>query len=149
MSVGQFCNREVIVARRSDPVPDLARLMREYHVGDLVVVESIDAPVPVGMVTDRDLVVEVLAADIEPASLTAGDIMSYDLLVAREGDSLCDTLKRMRARGVRRVPVVDDQHGRLVGIITVDDVLEVLADELSALARIPERERVHEQEARP
>lgn len=149
MSVGQFCNREVIVARRNDPVPELARLMREYHVGDLVVVESIDAPVPVGIVTDRDLVVEVLAVGVDPDSLTAGDIMSLELIAARESDSLLDTLKRMRARGVRRVPVVDDQYGRLVGIITVDDVLEVLADELSAMARIPHREREQEEGARP
>lgn len=148
MSVGQFCNREVIVARRQDPVPELARLMRQYHVGDLVVVESIDAPVPVGLVTDRDLVVEVLAQEVEPAAVTAGDIMSADLLVARESDSLWETLKRMRARAVRRVPVVDDQHGRLVGIIAVDDVLELLTDELSALARIPFRERDQEQETR-
>jgi len=148
MSVGQFCNREVIVARRQDPVPELARLMRQYHVGDLVVVESIDAPVPVGLVTDRDLVVEVLAQEVEPAAVTAGDVMSADLLVARESDGLWETLKRMRARAVRRVPVVDDQHGRLVGIIAVDDVLELLTDELSALARIPFRERDQEQETR-
>ncbi len=148
MSVGQFCNREVIVARRKDPVPELARLMRQYHVGDLVVVESIDAPVPVGLVTDRDLVVEVMAQEVEPAAVTAGDVMSVDLLVARESDGLWETLKRMRARAVRRVPVVDDQHGRLVGIIAVDDVLELLTDELSALARIPFRGRDLEQETR-
>lgn len=149
MSVGQFCNREVIVARRNDPVPDLARLMREYHVGDLVVVESIDAPVPVGIVTDRDLVVTVLAEEVDPASLTAGDIMTSALLIARESDSLWDVLKRMRARGVRRVPVVDDRHGRLVGIITVDDVLEVLAEELLTLAHVSGRGRAREQAARP
>jgi CBS domain-containing protein len=148
MSVGQVCNREVVIARRQDPVPDLARLMRQYHVGDLVVVDSIDAPVPIGLVTDRDLVVEVMAQEVDPAAVTAGDIMSVDLLVARESDDLWETLKRMRARAVRRVPVVDDQHGRLVGIIAVDDVLEVLSDALSALARIPFRERDREQDTR-
>ncbi len=119
--------------------------MREYHVGDLIVVESIDAPLPVGVVTDRDLVVEVLAETVDPTAVTAGDIMSSDLVVARESESLWDTLKRMRARGVRRVPVVDDRNGRLVGILSADDVMDLLAEEFSALARIPFREREREQ----
>lgn len=76
MPVGEFCNREVVITQRGTPIIEAAKLMRRHHVGDIVVVDYEEAnPLPVGMLTDRDIVVEIIAYDLNPASLTAGDVM--------------------------------------------------------------------------
>ncbi len=144
MSVGQFCNRDTAIARREDSVLDVARIMRQWHVGCLVIVENDDRGVkPVGIITDRDLVIEILAANLNPDAVTVGDVLSSGLLTAREQDGLWETLRRMQSRGVRRVPVVDAE-GYLAGIITQDDLLEILVSELSDLVKIPGRSRSEE-----
>jgi CBS domain-containing protein len=149
MAVGDICNREVVVCERASSVVAAAQLMRQHHVGTLVVVEEQgEQRVPVGIVTDRDVVVEVVAKEIAFDAVSVGDIMSFDLLTAREEDDLWDTLAAMRARGVRRVPVVDDAGG-LVGLVTVDDLLDLLAEELGALARVIRREQLREELRRP
>lgn len=141
MTVGRICNRDVVVARAEDSIQVVAQLMREYHIGDVVVVEERGAVrVPVGIVTDRDVVVEVIAAGVAPDSVSVGDIMSFDLVTAHEDDSMWDTLQRMRINAVRRIPVIDEQ-GTLVGILALDDLLELLAGELVDLARVANRQR--------
>lgn len=148
MTVGEFCNREVVFIRRDESIPEAARLMRRHHVGDLVVVEEQqDRRVPVGIVTDRDLVLEVIAQEVDPNRLTVGDVMSFELVTAREEDSLFDAIKLMRCRGVRRVPVVD-RAGVLVGILSVDDLLELFAETLGDLATLLQREQQREKERR-
>ncbi len=149
MTIGTICNRDTIFTTRNSSIVDAAQLMRDHHVGDLVVVdEQAGRRVPVGIVTDRDLVIEILARQVAPGSVTIGDIMSGELVTAREGDGLFDTLQRMRAKGVRRVPVVD-AGGALAGIVAVDDFLDLLAEEISALARLVSREQARERTARP
>lgn len=141
MTVGRVCNRDVVVTRAEDSLRSVAQLMREHHIGDVVVVEEHGgAPVPVGIVTDRDLVVEVIAEGVVPDALSVGDIMSFELVIAHEEDSLWDALQRMRVNAVRRIPVVDGR-GALVGILTLDDLLELLAGELTDLARVANRQR--------
>jgi CBS-domain-containing membrane protein len=148
MFTGEVCNREVIVVARNTSIVDAARLMRVHHVGDLVVVEDrAGERTPVGIVTDRDIVVEVIAQSVPLDALVAGDIMSPELLTAQEGDMIWDTLERMRAKGVRRVPVVD-ARGALVGIVSVDDLLGILSEELTALARLVKNEQLRERMAR-
>lgn len=146
MTVGAFCNREVVVASPYSGIAEAARLMREHHVGDLVIVEG-ERRVPVGILTDRDLVVEVLAEGVEPDVLAVGDAMSRDVVTANEDDSLWMTLQRMRSKGVRRVPIVDRQGG-LVGILTMDDLLELLTNELADLAKVINREQDRERTVR-
>ena len=149
MTIGTICNRDTVFTTRSSSIVDAAQLMREHHVGDLVVVdEQAGRRVPVGIVTDRDLVVEILARQVEPGSVTVGDVMSGELVTARESDGLFDTLQRMRAKGVRRVPVVD-AGGALAGIVAVDDFLDLLAEEITALARLVSREQARERTTRP
>jgi CBS domain-containing protein len=148
MSVGQFCNRDTVILRKADAIVEAAKLMREFHVGSAVVVEdSEEGAKPVGIVTDRDLVIEILAAELDPNSVTVGDIMSYELITAREEDGLWETLQRMRLKGVRRMPVVN-QQGVLVGILTSDDLLEILTGELTELVRIIGKEKEREQKTR-
>jgi CBS domain-containing protein len=148
MSVGEFCNREVIIVEKQESVVEAAKLMRHHHVGDVVVVEEKEGVnVPVGIVTDRDIVIEVLAEDVEPASVSVADIMSSELAKVREEDELLQTIQFMRSRGVRRLPVVDAQGG-LVGILTVDDVLDLVAEQLSDLVGLATREQYRESKTR-
>lgn len=148
MTTGEICNRDTVFTTRDSSIAEAARLMREQHVGDLVVVdERSGRRVPIGILTDRDLVVEILAKGVDMNAVTVGDIMSSELVTARETDNLYDTMQRMRAKGVRRVPVVDATGG-LVGIVSVDDFLGLLADELTALTRLVSREQAREQRQR-
>lgn len=148
MDVGEICTREVVIATRNTTVVEAARLMREYHVGDLVVVdESEGRRVPVGIVTDRDIVVGVLALGLDPAVLTVGDIMGSHLVTAAEDDDVYETLQIMRTRGVRRVPVVNTA-GALVGIVVLDDILEIFAEELDAAVKVVAREQANESQRR-
>lgn len=139
MRVGEYCNREVMVAGRTTGVLDAARLMRRYDVGTLVIVERAhDGSRPIGIVTDRDLVVEVLAQDAPAAQLALDDIMNPHPS-ALEDDDVLDTLRRMRTLGVRRMPVVDSR-GLLIGILVVDDLLELLAGSLHEIVDLIGRE---------
>ena len=111
-----------------------AQLMRKHHVGALVVVDAAEQTRPVGIVTDRDLVLGLMAEGLDPALFTVGDIMSTDLVLARPEMDALDAVALMRERRLHRIIVVDDV-GRLVGIATVDDVLAVLAQGLLDLSR--------------
>lgn len=123
MKIGECCNREVVVAEKHMEILDTAKLMRKHHVGDLVVVEKRnDVTRPVGILTDRDLVVEVMAQEVPPGEVTAADVMSLDIATVREEEGVWETLERMRDLGVRRMPVVD-QDESLVGLITMDDLV--------------------------
>ncbi len=148
MTVGKICNRDVVFIHKQASIPDAARLMREYHVGDLVVVrEKTGGRVPVGIVTDRDIVLEVIAEGVGMDDITVGDIMSNHLVTARESDSLFETIKVMRARGVRRLPVVDGGN-ELVGILSVDDLIDLFSEHIADLAWLIARERRREEEKR-
>jgi CBS domain-containing protein len=149
MTVGKFCNREVIIAEKSCTATEVAKLMRQHHVGDVVIVESHGGKVtPIGILTDRDIVIELIACDVAPDSVSARDVMSYELVTAREEDSIWDTLQKMRARGVSRVPVVN-AAGELQGILSAADLMELFADELNLLAKVPFREQLIEGTTRP
>jgi len=148
MPIGEICNREVIYVNRDVTVHAACKLMRHYHVGSLVVVDEVDGRrVPVGIMTDRDVVVEVDALELDPKVITAGDIMSPELITVPENHGVSETIEVMRCKGVRRVPIVDADN-RLIGIITIDDLLEVLAGELSDIAQIVATEQSHQQQAR-
>lgn len=142
VTAGEFCNRTVYIARAGDSLLEAAQRMRDEHVGSLVVVEDVEGGRrPVGMITDRDLLVRVLSDD--PARLGSarvGDVMTRDPIRAWEDDSLLDVLKRMRSYGIRRIPVVDASE-LLAGIITFDDLVEQVADEVRDLATLIGRER--------
>jgi CBS domain-containing protein len=144
MNVGEFCGREVVIASKEATIVEVAKLMRKHHVGDVVIVEhDRSPPMPIGIITDRDIVVELVAAEVPLEAVRVGDVMSYDLVTAREDESTWDALQRMRTRGVRRLPVVNGQGG-LEGILALDDLLELLSEELVAVARVPGREIIRE-----
>ena len=133
LSTGEICTRIVAIAFRQTTLDEAARLMRENHVGCLVVVD--DRPVErrvIGLLTDRDIVTAAVAADLSPRALRVEDVMTTDVVVGHEEDSLIDLIRTMRSKGVRRIPVVGAQD-ELIGIVSLDDVLSVLVDELDLL----------------
>jgi CBS domain-containing protein len=148
MAVGEICNRDVVTAEKALSVVEAAQLMRMHHVGDLVLVEEKDGcRLPVGIVTDRDIVVEVVAAGVNPDELKVGDIMGPEVATVRDSEGLFEALRHMRDKGVRRMPVVD-RDGALVGILTLDDLLSLLAEEMTELAKLVSHERQREAAAR-
>jgi CBS domain-containing protein len=148
MSAGEYCNREVIVIAKSESVRDAVNLMRQHHVGTVVVVEAtVDKPKPVGILTDRDIVLEILAEDVDLDSVNVGDVMSYELVTVDENVKLLDAVRLMKEKGVRRLPVINNKGG-LEGILSVDDVIDLLAEELSNISRLISREQHREQTKR-
>jgi CBS domain-containing protein len=148
MQAAELCNRQVVTASRDMSIPDAARLMRDQHVGSLVVTDTREGKaMPVGILTDRDIVIEIISKDISLNEVTVGDIMTYALLKVAEDENIFDVAQRMRARGVRRVPVIS-RLGELIGIIAADDILELLSEELSLLSRITSRETEQEKTKR-
>jgi CBS domain-containing protein len=144
MPIGEICNREVVIVQRETTTSEAAKLMRQHHVGDVVVVEDRGgAKIPVGIVTDRDLVVEIMAPEIDQFVITVGDIMVPELATVRENAGIFEAIEYMRAKGVRRVPVVSDSGG-LIGILALDDLLQLLAEELLALAKLVGNEQTRE-----
>jgi signal-transduction protein with cAMP-binding, CBS, and nucleotidyltransferase domain len=149
MQIGEICTRTVVQCDRKTTALELAQLMRSSHVGTVVVVDQPNGErIPMGIVTDRDLVVEVMAVDGNPAIITADDVMSRDLMTAGEQNTVYETAELMRFKGVRRLPVVNERGG-LIGIVTLDDLLHVIGDELTLLGRVIARETGQEQKARP
>ena len=149
MDVNLLCNPNVATVGKRQGVAEAAAQMRDQHVGNLVVVEPRGgALVPVGILTDRDIVVGVIAKGISPDALTVGDAMTREMLTVREDSSLEFALREMRRYGVRRAPVVR-ANGDLVGIIAVDDILQHLAVQLGRLADLIRVEQDAELRARP
>jgi CBS domain-containing protein len=145
ITAGDFCNTTVFIARPSDSLLAAARRMHEEHVGSLVVVEDDEqGRRPIGMITDRDILVRVLASETpHVGTLSVGDVMSRELVRAWDHEPLVDVLKRMRSFGIRRIPVVE-RSGHLLGIVTFDDLVEEVADQLHDLASVVGNERRRE-----
>ena len=149
MTVQDICSRDVVVALKTDMLVDAARRMRTSHVGAVVIVESkAGRMLPVGIVTDRDIVVSVVAGDPDHFNfMLINDMMTTDLVMARADDSVDAAIRLMQQHGVRRLPIVD-AAGALVGILTLDDVLKYLTGEQSLLIGLMARERRQERERR-
>ena len=143
MTVGEVCRRDVIVAKPDTPVPEAAALMKNYHVGDLVVVRTRPGGqwTPVGIVTDRDIALTVASHAERMPYLQLSDVMKGNVVTALESESLHAALKTMQRAGVRRLPVVNVE-GLLEGIVTLDDTIGLLSEELTDLARLV----IHEQQ---
>jgi CBS domain-containing protein len=143
-----ICTVGVACCGRETGIYEAARLMRQHHCGDLVVVDDPAGDrVPAGILTDRDIVIEVLAAERDIAKTTVAQVMSSKLVIADGSESVADGVERMRLHGVRRLPVVDHKGG-LLGIVTLDDLLRTHASQAAALAAIVTKEQDYEQRSR-
>jgi len=148
MPIGEICIRDVVILKPKDSIIDAAKLMRRYHVGDVVVVDDQDGKAqPIGILTDRDIVVELIAQEVPLNSVLVEDVMSRELLVVQENRGILDSVQCMRTKGVRRIVVVND-HGSLVGVISIDDLLELISQEMLDLMKVVTRQQEREKETR-
>ena len=151
MNVGDICARNLVTVSEFDDLTKAAELMRERHIGYLVVAgpkvgES--GFLPVGVLTDRDIVVGVVAKNTDPRTLRVGDLMTRQPVIVDERASLPEALGEMRRIGVRRIPVTD-HRGLLVGVLSLDEILGALAEELADVAGSVRKEVTVEKALRP
>ena len=145
MDVGKLCRRRAVTIDTRADLVEAARLMREAHVGFLVVSDGARL---CGVLTDRDIVLEAVACGVSPDQVTVGDAMTVNPVTLTEDTALDQALECLRAAGVRRAPVVDD-GGRITGVLSLDDVLDHLADQLGSVAGSLRHEQALERIARP
>ncbi|HUI62438.1 MAG TPA: CBS domain-containing protein [Steroidobacteraceae bacterium] len=133
MVIGEICTSEVVCCRPQTSALDAAKLMRQKHVGDVVVVSDPEQErIPLGIVTDRDLTIEVLGCGREASGVPMSALVRTPVVIAKDSEDVRAVVGRMRSHGVRRIPVVDDQ-GVLVGIVSFDDVLQALLSDMQTL----------------
>lgn len=145
MLLQDLCTPDVVSCAPDRSALHAARLMRQHHVGDVVVVEADQSPV--GVVTDRDIVVEVLANELDPAKVTLRQIMRTPAVIASTSEDIAQAIERMKAHGVRRIPIVD-AAARLAGILCLDDLLKRLATDAATLVEVVLREQDREHRTR-
>ncbi|MDR9380513.1 MAG: CBS domain-containing protein [Natronomonas sp.] len=137
MPIQDLAREDVIRSTPETPVSELAQQMRDENVGS-VVIENENSPA--GIVTDRDLTTRVLAEEVNPDDQTANDVMSTDLCAVGPDTGFYEAAQMMSENGVRRLPVCDETN-ELVGIITADDLTELLSDETQQLASVIRAQR--------
>ncbi|KXU98395.1 hypothetical protein AB839_03135 [Stenotrophomonas sp. DDT-1] len=146
MRIADICCRSVAYVKGSEPVRNVAELMRRRHVGTVVVIDQPNGNrVPTGIITDRDIVLAIVAKDLDASMLVASDIMTRAPMTCIEEEDLFDAVRMMKARGVRRLPVVSSK-GDLVGIVSSDDIQGVLGTIQRDLGQVFTREQVREME---
>jgi|APDOM4702015023_1054809.scaffolds.fasta_scaffold02966_2 CBS domain-containing protein len=144
VTVRDLATMQVVTVQPHTTLAECAQIMRNQHVGSVIVVDDKgQRDNPVGIVTDRDIVIETVAVDLDPKTLTAGDVMAAPLATVNDSDDILDALAKMRERGVRRLPVVNES-GVLAGIIAVDNLLEALAEQLDSIVRVIKAEQTKE-----
>jgi len=136
MSIGKFCEHNVVIAPKDMAVHEAAKLMKRYNIGDIVVVDNEDRDAgPVGILTDRDIAMKIVANELDANKISIGDAMSQNLLTLNDQQGIQEAIDMMSAKGVRRAPVIDNHH-KIVGIVSIDDLLILIADEMSSLAKL-------------
>ncbi len=141
MTIGELCTRDTFIIGQDDNIVEAAKLMRVFNVGDLIVVnQSSDGNTPVGIVTDRDIVIGAVADSADLQRVMVAEIMSKELVTGSEEDDLYSSITKMRRHGIRRLPVVN-KEGYLSGILSVDDILEFLGEEVNALIGLVYKEQ--------
>jgi CBS domain-containing protein len=138
MSVGKIATRVVATANGSESILEVARRMGEYNVGCLVVVDG--DPEPVGIITDRDIVTRVVATELDPSETAVSLIMTREVRSVDEATPIEQALALMGSAGTRRL-IVTDSESKLVGIVSVDDVIELLVEEAESIGKLLRKER--------
>lgn len=148
MRISDICTRNVAHITAAASVREAAEAMRKKHVGALVVIDQPNGErIPIGVVTDRDIVVAVVAPGIDPQAVTVGDVMSRPPATCSEDEEIFDAIETMRHRGVRRLPVLNAKGG-LAGMLSTDDIYGALSTHSGELSHALTSEQVHEMQAR-
>ena len=136
MSLGNLCRREIICVNLGATVEEVAKLMEEKNIGSIIVVEERK---PMGIVTDRDILLRVINRGLDPKRTSVADVMTKQIVTLREDIGLFEALQHVKGKGIRRFPIVDAK-GNLQGIMTLDDVIYLLGKEMADMASIIEEE---------
>lgn len=148
MRIADICTRHVVHIQAGASIREAAQQMRNHHVGTLVVTEQPNGErVPVGILTDRDIAIGVVAAGVDPESLSVDDVMSRDVITCAESEELFDVIQVMRERGVRRLPVLNAAGG-VTGMVSADDAYGAISAHLNALSHALARGQVREMRSR-
>ncbi|MCE2870235.1 MAG: CBS domain-containing protein [Oxalobacteraceae bacterium] len=149
MPIREYCNPNVVCCEPDAPISEVAALMRKHHVGDVIVVANQHEgnQIPLGILTDRDILIETIALDVEARLFTASDLMSTPVTTVHEEAGLNEALGIMRGKRIRRLPVVNHAGG-VVGIVTTDDLLNLLSAELSSLSAVVVEQTIKEERLR-
>ena len=147
MSLADLCTRSPVTIAADASLVEAAQEMRARHVGFLVVTADGGDGRPLGVLTDRDIVVEVVSEGVDPTSVTVADAMTREPLLVAFDTSPEQVLAQMRAFGVRRAPVVDGL-GQLVGVVALDDLLDWLAGAIGSAAAVVRHEQRVERQLR-
>ncbi|KAF5090114.1 Hypoxic response protein 1 [anaerobic digester metagenome] len=144
MGIVKCCREQVVAVSPDTPAVEVARIMGEKNVGSVVVVTGDNRPT--GILTDRDLAVRVMAQEKNPGEVRAGDILTRDVITFQDSMGVYEAIQKMTSEGIRRMPIVDD-GGRLIGIVTMDDIVRMLGEEMAAIAKNIEKQSPPMQEA--
>ena len=136
MSLGNMCRKEIVCVNLGTNVKEAAKFMEEKNVGSIVVVGG---GKPVGIVTDRDILLRVMNRGLDPEKTSVDEVMTRDIVALREDMGLFEALEQVKGEGIRRFPIVDAK-GQLKGIMTLDDILYLLGKEMSDVSSIIEKE---------
>ena len=139
MNVGEVCSRPPVTCPHDEPIMQVARKMVENEIGAVVVVDPEDRPI--GIVTDRDLTLRSLARGLK-LDAPVHDVMSHEVASVSETGALVDAARQMGLRRCRRLPVLDGD-GRIVGVISTDDLLEQADEEFAGVVRAVGPQRRH------
>jgi len=149
MQVKKIYVANVVSCAPGTTIAEAARLMRERHVGDVVIVDDPQRVegLPLGILTDRDVAVEVVGRGLDPCTTPVGSLMRSPIVIAYDWEDVSTVIERMRQHGIRRVPVVANE-GEVVGIVSLEDLLRALVDDAGALLDAMVRGRTNEREQR-
>ncbi|OTF01773.1 CBS domain-containing protein [Halorubrum sp. SD683] len=136
MPVINIARTDVMTASRDQSAGNLATVMKEENVGSVIIENDGE---PVGIVTDRDLMIEVLEPRGDPTTTTAEAVMTETPVTVDGDQGVFDAIRTLRESSVRRLPVVDEDDA-IAGIVTLDDLVVLLSDELDSLSEIIEAE---------
>ena len=146
MGLIKCCREQVVAVSPDTPAVEVARIMGAKNVGSVVIVSGDNRPV--GILTDRDLTTRVMAREKDPGEVRASDIVTRDVVTFRDSMGIYEAIQKMTAEGIRRMPVVDDA-GKLIGIVTMDDIVRMLGEEMAAIAKNIEKQSPPWQEEAP
>ncbi len=141
MTIGEIGKKKVITAQIDMPVLEVAKLMKIHNIGDVIVVD--DRNKPLGIITDRDITIKIVAEEVSPNILSASDVMSFDLLLLKEYQSSQEALAMMCAKGVRRAPIVNDAN-ILVGVISIDDLALFMSEQMENYGKLIRKQLSHD-----
>ena len=136
MSLGNLCRREVVVVNQGTPIKEAVKFMEEKNIGSVIVVGG---GKPVGIATDRDILLRVVNKGLDPEKSSVDEVMTKEIVTLKEGMGLFEALEQVKGKGIRRFPIVD-ARGNLKGIMTLDDIIYLLGKEMADVASIIERE---------